>query len=403
MQQLIQNRESTPKMTRGLIALLCAYILSQFYRAFLPVLAPVLAVDIGASADDLARASGLWFLVFAAMQIPVGAALDRIGPRRSSAALFIIGGAGGALAFALAQTPAHIMWAMALLGVGCSPVLMAGYFIIARGFSAVAFGTLAGAMIGMGSLGNLAGSAPMAWAVEAFGWRMTMGGLAAVSGLVGLSLIALVKDPEPVETTQKGSVLSLLKMPVLWPIFALMVVNYAPAAGLRGLWAGPYVADVYGADTGAIGQVTLVMAVAMIIGSFAYGPLERLLGTRKWVIFGGNGIGALALGALWLMPTQGIVFATIMLAIVGISGSTFPVLIAHAKAFIPSHLTGRGVTLMNLFGIGGAGVMQFATGPIHAANVTDTPSDAYVFLFGIFGIMVTLGLLAYLWSTDSRD
>jgi hypothetical protein len=103
------------------------------------------------------------------------------------------------------------------------------------------------------------------------------------------------------------------------------------------------------------------------------------------------------------MPTQGIVFATIMLAIVGISGSTFPVLIAHAKAFIPSHLTGRGVTLMNLFGIGGAGLMQFATGPIHAANVTDTPSDAYVFLFGIFGIMVTLGLLAYLWSTDSRD
>ena len=75
MQQLIQNRESTPKMTRGLIALLCAYILSQFYRAFLPVLAPVLAVAIGARAADLAPASGPWVLVFPALPIPLGPAL----------------------------------------------------------------------------------------------------------------------------------------------------------------------------------------------------------------------------------------------------------------------------------------------------------------------------------------
>jgi MFS family permease len=172
---------------------------------------------------------------------------------------------------------------------------------------------------------------------------------------------------------------------------------------LRGLWAGPYVADVFSADVATIGRVTLVMALAMIAGSFAFGPLERLFKTRKWVIFTANGTGAVALVALWFLPSQSIVFATAMLAIIGVSGSTFPIIIAHSKAVFPAHLTGRGVTLMNLFGIGGVGVMQFATGPIYLASQTDAPSDAFSALFGVFAIIVVLGLLAYLWSTDRTD
>lgn len=390
-------------MTRGLIALLCAYVLSQFYRAFLPVLAPVLAIDLGASADILARASAVWFLVFAAMQIPVGAALDRFGPRWTASILFTVGGAGGAMVFALAQAPAHIIWAMALLGVGCSPVLMAAYFIIARGFSPAVFATLAGALIGFGSFGNMAGSAPMAWAVDAVGWRTSMAGLGGLSLVVGVVLFAVVRDPARIVSVQKGSVWSLLRTPALWPIFAIMLVSYAPAASLRGLWAGPYAADVFGADVVTIGHVTLVMALAMVAGSFAFGPLERLFRTRKWVVVAGNVAGVAALVALWAVPGQSLVFATAMLAIVGISGSTFPVIVAHAKAIFPDHLTGRGVTLMNLFGIGGVGIMQFATGPIHTASQTSTPSDAYAVLFGVFAVTVALGLIAYLWSTDRTD
>lgn len=390
-------------MKRGLLALALAYVLSQFYRAFLPVVAPVLFAELGASPDDLARASGVWFLTFAAMQIPVGMALDSIGPRRTASVLFLLGGAGGALAFAFAATPLHIMLAMGLIGIGCSPVLMAAYYILARNYAAAAFGTLAGGMIGFGSLGNLAGSAPMAWSIETFGWRETMLGLAGLSLVVGLLVVALVRDPERVVSDQKGSVLTLLKMPVLWPIFALMFVNYAPAAGLRGLWAGPYVADVYGADVTTIGRVTFVMALAMIFGSFAFGPIERLFKTRKWVIFAGNAMGAVALTLLWAYPDTSLFTATVLLALVGISGSTFAVIIGHGKAFFPSHLTGRGVTLMNLFGIGSTGIFQFATGPIYATSKTNNPSDGYSVIFAVFAGLVVLGLIAYLWAEDRTD
>ena len=83
-------------MQAGLILLCLAYVLSQFFRAFLAVLSTALSQDIGTGPEDLAFASGLWFLSFAAMQLPVGWALDTIGPRRTASVLLLLGGAGGA-------------------------------------------------------------------------------------------------------------------------------------------------------------------------------------------------------------------------------------------------------------------------------------------------------------------
>ncbi len=391
-------------MRAGLALLCLAYVLSQFFRAFLAVLSGPLERDLGTTPDDLAFASGLWFLVFAAMQIPVGWALDRIGPRRTAAGLLLVGGGGGATLFALATAPWQVSLAMALIGVGCSPVLMASYYIFARQFPPAQFATLAALMLGVGSVGNLVAAWPMAWAAETVGWRAALWGLAGVSVAVAAGIAALVRDPEAVRGEARGSVLDLLRMPALWAILPLMFVAYAPAAALRGLWAGPYLRDVFALDTGQVGQATLVMGLAMIAGTFVYGPLDRLLGTRKWVIFGGNLVAALALGALILWPDRSLVLSVALLALVGFAGASFPVIVAHGRAFIPPQLAGRGVTLLNLFGIGGVGVAQFASGPLHAAAASSGGALAgHVAIFVLFAGALALGLAVYLFSRDSLD
>jgi len=395
-------------MRVGIFFLVLAYVLSQFYRAFLAVMTPVLATDIGATAEDLSRASGLWFLVFAAMQVPVGWALDTIGPRRLSAVLLALGGGGGVAVFAMATTPGHIQIAMMMIGVGCSPVLMASYFIFARLYSPKVFATLAGAVLGVGTLGNIASSLPMAWAVETLGWRETMTGLAVVTVVVAIALYILVQDPPRVhaeEGQHKGSVLSLLAMPALWPIFAIMFVNYAPAAGLRGLWAGPYLSDVFALDASGIGMVTLAMGLAMVFGNLIYGPLDRVFGTRKWVVFTGNILGAACIFGLWAFPAGSIWTTTILLAAIGFFGASFPMIVAHARSFFPPHLVGRGVTLINLFGIGGVGVFQFASANVFAGASKNaaTASAPYETLFLFFAIPLLIGSLLYLLSKDRLD
>lgn len=150
------------------IALLClSYICSQFFRSFLAVLISQLSLDLGATADQLALASGLWFLAFSAMQIPIGWALDKFGPRLTAGLLLISG--GGAVIFAAVQAVWHVYLAIVLLVVGCAPVLMEAYFIFSRLYPAKVFATLAAVMVVNGSLGNLAGSAPLVYAVQALG------------------------------------------------------------------------------------------------------------------------------------------------------------------------------------------------------------------------------------------
>lgn len=391
----------------GLAALAAAYVLSQFYRSFLAVLTPALAAEIGATKADLSMASGAWFATFALMQFVVGICLDRYGPRRTAGWILMAGAGGGAFVFAAAAAPWMVTLAMALIGVGCAPVLMASVYIFAKTYSPARLAVLISVVIGIGSLGNVVGASPLAAAAEAFGWRPVMAGLGATTVLVSLATLAFVRDPARDHSleTQGGvsGYLELLKLRHLWPIIPLTALNYAPAAGIRGLWAGPFLAEVYSADGLLIGQATLLMALGMVAGNFVYGPLDQFFRTRKWVAVIGN---AVSLGALcWLAsnPAGSFAATTAMLVVIGLAGASYGLLMAHARAFLPDHLTGRGVTLMNFFSIGGVGVMQFATGTVVTANVAPAePAAAYVALFWFYAATLAAALLVYLAARDVK-
>lgn len=388
----------------GLVALCAAYVLSQFYRAFLAVLTPDLIAELGATKADLSLASGMWFFTFAAMQFAVGVSLDRFGPRRTASYLLGVAGGAGVMLFAFAWSPMTIIIAMGLIGIGCAPVLMASLFIFSYKFSPLRFATLTSVFIGIGTLGNVAGATPLAWAAEAFGWRSVVLAIGVLTIGVAVAILALVEDPETESTSGEGGFkgfVTLLKMPVLWLIFPAMLINYSAAAGIRGLWAGPMLIDVYAADAATIGLVTLFMALAMSAGSFIYGPLDTLFNSRKWVALSGMVIGVFAMAYLAVAPASGLVIVTTAFIVIGVTGMVYGVIMAHAKAFFPAHLTGRGITLMNFFSIGGVSLMQIATGSV----VSNAPGDAanvYGSLFWFYVAAYALPIAIYAFSKDAK-
>ena len=53
--------------------------------------------ELGLGADDLGLLTSVYFLTFAAAQIPIGILLDRYGPRRIQSALLVVAAFGSAL------------------------------------------------------------------------------------------------------------------------------------------------------------------------------------------------------------------------------------------------------------------------------------------------------------------
>ncbi len=391
----------------GLVVLAVSYVMSQFYRSFLAVLSPVLSDELAMTPSEISTALGAWFVTFALAQFIVGPMLDKYGPRMTASLMFGVFTGGGGLLFSFATSGWMITLAMGMIGIGCAPVLMSSIFIFARTYSASRFAILTSWFIGIGSLGNLVGTSPLANAAEAFGWRTVMLFLAVFSALVALMIFLVVGKPEDGDGNggdgQNGSYLELLKIRQLWPIIPMMLVAYSMPVGLRGLWSGPFFSQVYGMDLLGIGNITFWIALAMIIATFVYGPLDTLFNTRKWIVIVGNLLMVICMALLAANTTAGIFITSLLFVLVSMLGLSYGVIQAHARNFYPANMLGRGVTLMNFFSIGGTALMQLLSGMVYDASVVPgEPAAGFQTLFWFYTIAAAIGVVFYFFTREAK-
>jgi len=388
---------------RIFLTFLAAYVLSQFYRSFLAVIAPELAAELGLGPQALGNLQAVWILGFVATQFPVGWALDTIGARRT-VSLQMLSAVAGALLFAAAQSPAMLYLAMLLIGAGCGSIYMGAIYLFGRTAAPQRFALLCSLLLGIGTAGNLLAASPLAFVAQSIGWRGAMLGMAVATALSALSVLLLIRDPLRITTHGSrglfGGIGEILKIRALWPLLPITAVSYAVVLAERGLWAGPYFSSVYGLDPVMRGHALLVMAAAMSAGAMAYGPLDRLFGTRKWVVFGGAAVTAFCF-ALLALPGLTLTAAIILMGLIGGFGMTYGVLMAHGRSFVPDHLLGRGITLLNVLFIGGAGVLQPLSGWLMTRMQDHPPAEAYATLHLIFAGLLVAGLVIYLFARDN--
>ncbi len=391
-----------------LVVLVFGYLLSQFYRSFLAIIAPELATDVGLDAAWLGVVSAAFFAAFAAVQIPVGASLDRFGARRTVAGPMLLAMIGS-IVFATSHTPWVSVAGMALIGFGCAPIFMGALWVIGRTSTPARFALFSSVIVGIGSLGNLAAATPLAAVAQAWGWRATMLAIAAATLLAAALVFFVVRDPPPLiektETRERAPGLAdVLKIRQLWPLYPIALLSYPIVVAVRGLWVGPYFSDVHHLAPVERGNAVSVMVFAMIFASFAYGPLDRWFRTRKWVVVAGTVLTIAGLAALALIPTMGVGPASLAFGAIGGFGMTYGVLMAHTRAFLPAPLLGRGLTLMNMALIGGAAVIQPLSGAFmkHLAAQGLSPAAAHASLYGVFALGLGLTLVLYLFSEDAR-
>ena len=350
-----------------------AYVASQFYRVANAAIAPELMAELELSAEAMGGITGLFFLAFAAAQIPTGVLLDRYGPRRTMTALFLIA-VLGALTFGAANGGAVLAVGRILLGVGCAAGLMGSMVVIARWYPEERFAGLSATLFVVGGGGTLLATTPLSWAVDVIGWRGAFMAMAALTGVFAVLLYALVRDAPPgqAEAAHNGEtwaeVLAGLRAvignPQLWLVSAIQFAGYATVLTVVGLWGGPYLADVHGLDGVARGNVLLALNVAVLAGVALYGRIDRYVTRRKWLIVIGTVLTAVILAVLALLEKPDFWTATVLLLLFAVIGSYVMLIHAFARAILPSHLIGRGLTFQNLAVFLGIAVIQSTSGLI---------------------------------------
>lgn len=397
------------------VSLVGIYIISQFFRSSTGVIGPDLAREFNLDAAKLSLLSSLFFLSFAAAQVPLGVAIDRFGPKAAmltTSAIMI----AATLVFAFAENFVTLAFARFMLGIGCCAFLMAPLAIYADRFSPHRFAAMVGVQLGGGSLGMLIATKPLASATAHFGWRASFLAVAAFSAFMTLLVFLLVHESAKGRALRKSrsetiaqafqGVVRATRIESFWRLFFMQAATYSAFAAILGLWGGPWLAQTYGMSLEERGFYLLIFAVFQIGALFALGSIDRFFGSYKTpsAIVAAFATTLAAVAALVPLPVGAL---PVFFAAYGLSLAYSRLLTAHGKSLFPPELMGRGMTLLNAGTIGGVFVQQTVTawlveafGSTLVDGVKTYPPAAYRAVFAVIALELGLALVLYLRARD---
>jgi MFS family permease len=274
------------------LAFALAYFLSALIRAITATLSPTLTQEFALTAGDLGLLAGGYFLGFAATQLPLGAWLDRHGPKKVIL-WFLAVAVLGCVAFSLATSFAGLLAARILCGVGVSACLMAPLTGYRRWFDP---GTLLRSnswMLMTGSMGMVASTLPVQWLMPVLGWRPMFWGLAALVLLSMLLIGSLVPAWAAVTPTAVAADLDTPDAPApsyaeVWrnPYFRkllpLAFFSYGGLVAMQTLWAAPWMTKVAGYSALEAAAGLFWINVAMLLTFWTWGLINPWLARRGW-------------------------------------------------------------------------------------------------------------------------
>ncbi len=325
------------------------HYLSSLLRNVNAVLAPNLVGSLSLGTAELGLLTSAFFFSFALVQLPVGIALDRYGPRMVQLVLMLVA-ALGAVLFATGTTFAQLVVARAVIGLGLGGCFMSAVKAISTWISPSRLPSVHGYLIAVGGLGAASATLPVRLALHYTDWRGLFILLAALTACVGL-LIWLVTPRNGVPANAKmptvKSILDVYRAPAFRKTISLILVPHMIFFGIQGLWIGRWLSDVAHFSDAAVAYLLYLSMAAVIFGAIGVGMVTEWAGRRgiKPLDVAGVGVAAFLLvqAAIVINYAPSFQLLAVLFTLVGtITGIEY----AIVAQSMPRELTGRAATCL---------------------------------------------------------
>jgi sugar phosphate permease len=382
-------------------AFVCGYITSNFLRSANAVISPNLMTDIGLTADQLGLMTSLYYITFAAIQLPMGAALDRFGSR-IVIPILLIPTIIGTLVYANAEAFWHVAIGRLLIGIGTAGGLMGAVKTFGNWVPSNRLATTTTSLVAIGSVGGLLSTTPMAFVNEAFGWRVIFVGSSIFVAVTAVLIWGITRDtPEGVTPTRTtgnpfagfGQIYRTADFLRLTPIYFSQL---GTLLAVQTLWAGPFAYDVARYSAAQTGFALLIMGLGTVVGYAVSGPLADKWGTTHVIVSAQLVMLSTLVYFIFLPIDPSPLVLGVIYALFGFGASANVVMLPQARRMFAPQMSGRAAVALNIFGFLGGFVVQWLMGLV--INAFGRNDQGFYLTEGYqtaFIIPFTIGILAF--------
>jgi MFS family permease len=349
-----------------------AYLIAVTQRTTIGVAGVAATERFHSTASVLSTLAVVQLIVYAAMQIPVGVLIDRVGSRWLMAvgtALMVV----GQVTVAVAPTIGVAIVGRVLVGAGDATVFTSLIRLTNSWFRGKIVPQLSQWIGNIGQLGQVLSAVPFAIILHQSGWTTAFLSAASLSVIAFIGIVVVIKD-RPVGSDEGprpatwGESLRQLRISLSRPGTQLgfwsHFVTQSSGTVFSLMWGLPFMAYALGIDPAEASGLLIVSVVAGLIS----GPILGLL-TARFPLRRSNLVLAIVamMGAVWalmlLWPgTPPFWLLIVLLIVIGIGGPGSLIGFDFARTFNPLRSLGSANGIVNVGGFLASFIMMFLIG-----------------------------------------
>lgn len=363
------------------------------YQFILRVMPNIMLEDImrqfNIDAAVFGQYSGVYYLGYCLMHLPIAIMLDRYGPRKIMSACILLT-VIGLLPIVFTNYWVYPIIGRALIGMGSSAAILGAFKVIRMGFREERFTRMLSFAVTIGLIGAIYGGGPVSYMCDALGYKMVVEIFAGLG--IGLAALTYFIVPNMAPTPHRpirADIKEVLTNPRVMAVCLFAGMMVGPMEGFSDVWGSEFLKQAYGLDT----SVASYLPSMIYIGWCFAGPVLTLIAEKTGSYLGsiiGAGVVMAAIFTALVLGCFTVDTMTISFLIVGICCAYQIIAIYKASTYVPEHVSGLTTAVANMIIMSFGYAFHTIIGLV--VNAYEEVDVALGFVYGISVIPIALGI-----------